>query len=265
MALQQQIIRGKTYSQYTPEWYEAMDADKAASAAAAGAAAGAGVNGLRAAVPDLFPGANTSSSSSGSTSTGSTIPRATFPSGGTGTGGGGISIPGFPSNGSMPIGAQPHLDVADTHAADEAAFNRSRDLVGQTTKASLTGLRSALASRGQLGGGGEFHGSERIVESGQQQLSDTSREQAIQASQRAAERAALQFQGDVSMRGQNLSASQAAAALAARLQEVQYQGDITQRGQDLASQHDAQSFAMQQSQQQQLILDRILAQLTPLY
>jgi len=150
--------------------------------------------------------------------------------------------------------------------ADAARFARAKDTVGQTTRAALTGLRSALASRGQLGGGGEMRGTRSILESGMGELGDVSREQAIQESERNAEREALGFTGGITMRGQDLSAQQAANALAQRLKEVMYQGDITQRGQDIAATTDTRALELQEQrqwqQQQQLILDRILGALS---
>lgn len=255
-----QIIRGKQVPLYSPAWNAAQDEAATHKAAEAGKNAGTSVQALRAVVPDLF-GNDTSSSSSTRTSTGSTLPRVGMGAGvgmNTGTGLTG-TVPG-------PASAQtPTLGLTDTSEADAAIFGRARDQVGQTTQAALTGLRSALASRGQLGGGGEFRGTESIIGRGANQLSESIRDRAIENVRGNAERAALKFQGDISMRGQDLSATQAANALAARLAEVEYQGAITQRGQDLAHESNQMTMAQQNKNQQQMILDRILAQLTPLY
>lgn len=265
-----QIIGGQMYKMYSPEWYAARDAQKiqqaGVSGQAAGTAAGAGITTLREAVPDLFGGGGTSSSKSTSTGTssGSSVPRVSFPSGSGsvgGVGGGGVPMPG---GGSVPS-SMPRITPTDTSAADAAIFARAKDTVGDVSRGSITALRSALAGRGQLGGGGEFRGTSSIIERGMGELGDVARELAIQSSERGQERAALEFQGGITQRGQDLSAQQAANALAARLAEVAYQGEITQRGQDLAAARDAQTFSLQEQQQQQLILDRILNALTPLY
>lgn len=265
----QQIINGSQYRMYSPQWYEAMEEEDLRTArnrgAGAGTTAGTAVNTLR----DIAGiGGSSSGSSSGSGSGSGTAPvtppRVTMP---------GASVPGGMPGGvpggvpAPPASAAPRpvLSETDFTESDNAAFNRAKDTVGATTRASLTGLRSALASRGQLGGGGEFRGSAAIVQGGAKNLADTVRQQAIEHSQRNAERMSMQFQGDIALRGQDLTAAQAASALAARLSEVSYQGEITQRGQDLAAQSQQQSWQFQQQQQEQELLSRILAQLTPLY
>jgi hypothetical protein len=234
-----QIIGGTEYRMYSPEWYAAMDRNKVQQAGVAGEAAGTqtgtAINTLRGLVPDLndlSPTGGSSSTSSSSSGSGvGSVPRATMPGGLSSPG----QFPGAPGSGGGML-PQERLRLTDTTAADAARFGRAKDQVGDITRSSLTGLRSALASRGQLGGGGESHGTAAIFTKGQGDLGNMVREQAIQGSERDAERAGLEFTGGISQRGQDLSAQQAANALAQRMQEVAYQGDITQRGQDLSSQ-----------------------------
>lgn len=284
-----QIINGKPYTMYSPQWYaawEGMSASNpqaakdagmynenapgvaAAAGRAAGEKAGASITTLREQVPDLF-GAGSSSSSSGSTAGSSTtVPRAQLLGGSTGP-----IAPAPPAPSGLPAGYSPSAGVGgpvqlkptDTSAADAARFGRAKDTVGQTTRASLTGLRSALASRGQLGGAGESHGTSAIFTKGMGDLNEVTRDNAIEGSKRDADRAALEFTGGITQRGQDMSAAQAAEGLAARLREVSYQGEITQRGQDMSAMRDAQTFEAEEKRSQQMILDRILNALTPLY
>lgn len=260
-----QIIGGKSYSMYSPQWYAAMEEDETRAAQQkgknAGTQAGTGVNTLKSLVGDLGGGSSSSSSSSSSGSAGGSIGRVGFP--------GSTSVPGLSTNyvGSttVPSSAGPSLSPVDTSAADAAQFARAKDQVGEITRSSLVGLRSSLGGRGQLGGGGELRGTARLMEKGAGALGNVARDQAIENVTNERSRALAQFQGDLTMRGQNLSAQQASAALAARLQEVQYQGEITQRGQDLAAQNSANTMAMTEKAQQQQMLDRILNALNPLY
>lgn len=255
-----QIIGGQSYRLYTPEWYAARERQRVQDAKVGGEATGTGagtaIQTLRGLVPDLF-GGNSSSSSSSSGSNSQTAPRVEM-----GGGGGGVNlqVPGGVPGGGVPSGYMPQsrLAVPDMTAADDAQFNRVKDKVGQSTKGAITGLRSALASRGQLGGGGEFKGTESIIGRGLGEIGDLGREQIIQGSQRNAETAALDYTGGITQRGQDMSAQQAADALAARLAETQYQGNITQRGQDLAASQNAQSFSLAQQQSQQNLLDKLI-------
>lgn len=266
-----QIIGGKQYNMYSPEWYAAMDAQKIRDARTAGTAAGtqagAGVTALRDSVPDLFgPNTSSSTSSTGATSGAApSVPRVSM--------GGTPSAPQLAPAAPVPTGLPtgyavapaPTLRTVDTSAAEDARFNRAKDRVGESTRAALTGLRSTLASRGQLGGAGESHGTSALFTKGLSELGDVSRQEAITGAELDQANAALEFQGGLTTRGQDLSAAAAANALAARLREVAYQGEITQRGQDLAAARDEQTFAAEEKRAQQATLDRILAALTPLY
>ena len=128
---------------------------------------------------------------------------------------GGGGAPGGPSSTLAPV---------DTSAAQAAQFGRAKDQVGQETSGALAGLRSSLGGRGMLGSGAESRGTSGIINAGQQQLGDTSRQAAITGSDLANQNATTNYQGGITQRGQDIGASEAA-----------FQGGITQRGQDLAA------------------------------
>lgn len=293
---QQQIINGQQYTQYSPQWYAAMDAEKVRTAGVAGTAQGTGqgaeatsyLDALKKTGLPLFDsGGGSSSSSTGGgtgTATGSPYtPPATIapPSlGGRSTGGGpggptegligvmdgpggsqrvgGTTTIDWPGGGPLGGGGGSHIaGIAplDTSAAQAAAFAHAKDQVGQIGQGSLTGLRSALGSRGMLGGGAESRATASVANRGQGELGDVVRQQAIDKSALDERTATTNYTGSISQRGQDitshgqdLSAEAAQRALEGSLAATGYQGAITQRGQDiLAHQADADR-TWQQSQ-----------------
>jgi hypothetical protein len=149
--------------------------------------------------------------------------------------GGGLPGTGFGGGGTgtgTPLPTE-RIAVPDTSAAQAAIFNRAKDQVGRTTAGSLTALRSALAGRGLLGGGAEVKGAANILTGGQQQLGDTTREQAIQEATRQNDFAKLGYQGSIEQRGQDITTSEGAANRALDAAKAAYTGGITQRGQDI--------------------------------
>lgn len=164
----------------------------------------------------------------------------------------------------------PQIQAPDMTAANAAAFARAKDQVGQTARGALTGLAGAMAGRGTVGSGVEGRGMSSIINAGQGQLGDVSREQAISGANLAQRNAELGFTGGITQRGQDLAAIQARndAMLRAREQDISqrgqdintlsmqrgqdinqmgtgYQGAITQRGQDLSAQEAAAQRALQ--------------------
>lgn len=126
-------------------------------------------------------------------------------------GGGGSDLPGV-----APV------TLPDNSAAAAAAFARAKDKIGAQTAASVTSLRSALAGRGMLGGGGERRGVTNILTAGQANLGDTSREQAVSDVNRETDFAKMGYEGALTQRGQ----------------------DVTQRGQDIAANDSAASRSL---------------------
>jgi hypothetical protein len=247
-----QIINGKTYQQYSPEWYAAMDADKTRKATAEGTALGTGTKAAYDAMGNPADTSKSSSAGAGGSASGS-IPRI-------GESGGGWTEAGPSGSGSFgtpsPVS---HISMPDMQAAESASFGRAKDQVGQETQGALTGLRSALAGRGMLGSGAESRGTVSAITKGQGELGEVSRRQAenelstnldVQKSNQAAD---LTGRGqDVSMRGQNMDYAST------------HRGqDITQRGQDIQQQEANASLQMtkslQEAAQRQAVLNGIMS------
>jgi hypothetical protein len=132
------------------------------------------------------------------------------------------------------------VDLPDTSAAQANIFARAKDKVGLQTAGSLAALRSALAGRGMLGGGGETRGAQNILTAGQGQLGDVSREQAIQEAGRLTDFAKMGYEGaitqrgqDITTRGQDISAQESARNAALDAAKTAYEGNIATRGQDI--------------------------------
>ena len=159
-------------------------------------------------------------------------------------GGGGSSVPlpsippiggGGPGSGSMP-----QVPGVGMQSGTDAAMLRAKDRIGLASRGALEGLRATLGERGILGSGVEGRQTERIAQSGLEQLADTSREQAIKESDQAQHNAELAYQGQITQRGQ----------------------DITQRGQDLNAQLAREGrFQSTQQQLQDAILSALKGQL----
>ena len=117
-------------------------------------------------------------------------------------------------------------------AAQSAVFGRAKDRAGQIANSALSGLRSALASRGVLGSGMEVQGTVDAAMQGAGLIGDVSREEAIQEAQRGERAREFQTQAQLQQRGQNIG--QRGQDLG-QLLGVRGQ-DITQRGQDISLQ-----------------------------
>jgi hypothetical protein len=157
-----------------------------------------------------------------------TLPNVSFP----GNFGASTGAPGAPAGAALPT---ERIAVPDTSAAMAAVFNRAKDQVGKTTTGSLTALRSALASRGLLGGGIEGKATANTITAGAGQLADTTREQAIQEGNRQNDFAKLGYQGAIEQRGQDITTSEGAANRALDAAKAAYSGQITERGQDVTA------------------------------
>lgn len=129
--------------------------------------------------------------------------------------------------------AHERIETPDSSAAMAASFARAKDRAGQIAQSALAGLRSNLGGRGLLGSGAEYKGTERIAAQGLGELGDVNREQAIQNANQAADFAKIGYQGDITQRGQDISAQQAANSLAAQIAMANFQGQISQRGQNM--------------------------------
>jgi hypothetical protein len=177
---------------------------------------------------------------------GSGSPTASW--GGFGSFGGGSA--GGSSGTSTGAAGIPNITPVDTSAAQQSAFARAKDQVGQETSGALTGLRSALGGRGMLGSGSEARGTALVANRGQGELGQVSRDQAMESAKLAQQTAETNYQGGITQRGQSLESQQAANALAGEMARTGYQGQITQRGQDISLQESAADRAWQQAQLQ---------------
>jgi hypothetical protein len=263
-----QIINGQQYRQYSPEWYNAMRQDEIRKAQTAGTAVGSGANAALTALGNVtgmsssFP-----SSGIGAPGTGGLPPRI----GSSAAGGGLPSYSSFDSGGGGGFGgagggggmsgnpAVPQISMPDRSAAENAVFGAAKDQVGLETSGALSGLRSQLASRGLLGGQGEYVGTQGIFNQGQQQLGDVTRTQAETnlADQMDINKANLAAQSQA--RGEDIS-----AATARRGQNMDYTlggqaQQVTQRGQDIQYAESQAQLALTQSLQQAALRQSILS------
>ena len=110
------------------------------------------------------------------------------------------------------VGSLPPVAFPDTSAANAAVFGRAKDQAGQTARASLTALQNQMASRGILGSGIEGGNTARIIGEAAGGANEITREQAIQDAKAGNTRAAQEYQGRITQRGQDISAAQANAA-----------------------------------------------------
>ncbi len=259
-----QIIGGQDYEQYSPQWYAAMEKDKINRAKVSGTAAGTAG---KAALDALGQVSGSTSSASAGSKTANTggggfelPPRVgsggglpdyqTFDSGGSGGGGtGGVS----------PV---THISQPDQSAAEAAVFGKAKDQVGQETSGALAGLRSAMASRGLLGGQGEYRGTAGVINRGQGELGDVSRQQAVTHLGNEMDINKSNQAADLAGRGQDISAN-----TARRGQNMDYTlggrgQDVSQRGQDIQYAESQAQLAMtkslQEAAQRQQILQGIM-------
>lgn len=264
MAGQQQIINGQQYEMYTPAWYAANDANQIHQADVAGQAAGTSSGAAaKSQWQTKYPGVQTPGPydyqnvlSGLSGAIGSAL----------GTGGGGFQMPQMQNSsfGSVPQQNSfqapqstqqqaVHLSAPDTSAAENASFARAKDQVGLQTRGALTGLAGAMAGRGVVGSGVEGRGQLGVVNQGQQQLADVSRQQAITHADLAQKNAEMAYSGGITQRGQDIGQNlgNGQLALGAYNSGIQQRGqDIQQRGQDMSQQNAQNQLALQAAQAQ---------------
>jgi len=168
-----------------------------------------------------------------------------------------------------PVAPVAPVAAVDTSGAQRAAFARAKDQVGQTAAGAMAGLRSSLGGRGLLGSGGESRGAAAIINQGQGELGDVSRQQAIDDAARAQRTAEFNYSGGVAQRGQDIGAADTARAqdIAVRGQDLSADAarrargldargqDLTARGQNLSANESAASRSAAARQAQ---LDAIL-------
>lgn len=186
----------------------------------AGAAGSAAITGLSGALSGLT---GTPAASAATAAPGAAVgaadtglpPHVGSSAGGTSSG----SASGGSSSGSPTV---PQIQAPDTTAANAAIFAKAKDQVGLQARSALQGLEGEMAGRGTVGSGVEGRGMTSLIASGQGQLGDVTRQNAVTDAGNAEANATTGFNGAVTQRGQDLSS--ALGGLNA---------DVTQRGQDL--------------------------------
>lgn len=114
--------------------------------------------------------------------------------------------------------AKPSLP--DFSASNAAAYATAKDQVGKTARSALTGLNDYLSSQGMLGSGAQVQGARDIIQSGEGQLGQVSRDLAQQNAAAAQNLAALGYTGGITQRGQDINAQEAQARLAQSANET---------------------------------------------
>lgn len=100
----------------------------------------------------------------------------------------------------------PTVQHGGSNAASEAAFNRAKDRIGQSTRGAVDSLRDMYAGSGSVGA--QRQGMEDIAGGGLAQISDVAREQMIQEMLRAGQISDRTYEGGITQRGQDIQAQQ---------------------------------------------------------
>lgn len=113
-------------------------------------------------------------------------------------GGGGGGTPG--------PGGTPGAGVGGEDAARAAAFAQAKDQAGQIGRSSMTALQNQAGARGLTGSGLAVNQAGGVIGEGARQLGEVNREQLTNTTDNARKRASEQYQGAITMRGQNIGA-----------------------------------------------------------
>lgn len=238
-----QIIGGKPYEQYSPSWYDAQKNESINAAGVKGTAEGTGEsNYLRQLSPSLaglYATVNGGGSQGGgSFSTPNTVqyPTSTFAPSGVGS----VSADGL--MGGFSAGNTPDamtIAPVDLTKANTAAFATAKDQAANTAQASLTGLRSALQSRGMGGAGYEAGQIGSTLAREANTIGAASRDEARNEANLQAEQSIANLNAGVTQRGQTIGARESAANRELSAREAAFTGGIAQRGQDVSAQEGA--------------------------
>ena len=127
--------------------------------------------------------------------------------------------------------------MPDMSAANAAGFAQAKDSVGEQMRGALTGLSGAMAGRGLAGSGFEGAGASQIVQQGQGQLGDVSRQQAVTNANLAQQAATTNYQGALTGRAQDIGE-----------QEASQNSLVSQRGQTMQARQAAADLALKRQQ-----------------
>ncbi len=100
-------------------------------------------------------------------------------------------------------------DPASRTAAEGAAFGRAKDRIGLATQGLIKAVRSNMAGRGISGSSIEREGVSGALNQGAGEVGDVIRDQAIEGLRRDQSVEDRNYSGDITQRGQDLSALQA--------------------------------------------------------
>lgn len=230
---QQQLINGVSYTQYTPAWEAAMNAENTKQAGVAGTAAGTAAGSAQNAeytaahpgyqVPPPPPSiAGLFSAVNGYGTGAPTAPAGNWQT--QSLPGGSASMTGL----STAAGSAPTVPTVPTvapglSAAQSLQFARAKDQIGAGISGSVAGLRSELGASGMLGSGAQSRGTAAIINAGQGQLANESTSEATTAADQENTNNLANASAGVTQRGQTITAADAAA-----------QNATAQRGQDLS-------------------------------
>jgi hypothetical protein len=116
-------------------------------------------------------------------------------------------LPKIISNFQIPLPDAPTITAnePDVTAADQAAFGRAKDRIGQTARGSLESLQDVMSERGLARSGIEAGEMGKILQGGVGQLSDTAREQALEQLRRAQSVSDRNLAAQLTTRGQNIA------------------------------------------------------------
>jgi hypothetical protein len=99
------------------------------------------------------------------------------------------------------------LSDADNAAAEAAAFGRAKDRTGLATQGLLRSIRNQMARRGISGSGIEADMTGDALMGGFGEIGEVIRDQAIEGLQRRYDMADQTYQGEITQRGQDMSAA----------------------------------------------------------
>lgn len=106
------------------------------------------------------------------------------------------------------------IQLPDTQAATNAAFASAKDKSGQIARSSIDSLRGELGATGNLGGGAEVEGVRQQVNNASGIEAEAARAGEMKNADLAADFAKTRYGGEITQRGQDVAAQEAAANLA---------------------------------------------------
>lgn len=117
------------------------------------------------------------------------------------------------AGGGASLAPTPMLAPPDT-GADADVFARAKDQIGQLTRGAQTAFQSVAGSKGQSAGSGfSRRGQGAVGSQGLASLSDLVREQAVQKANAINQNARTSYEGQITLRGQDLNAQAEAKRL----------------------------------------------------